>query len=68
MRYTDDYLQDKKPKFSDFRKLSIKDVMELCYCSRRTACRIRKCIKKEFGVEILLYLHYKLYFCEDLAE
>ncbi|RKS98244.1 hypothetical protein BCF58_2385 [Chryseobacterium defluvii] len=51
--------------FQDFRKLSIKDIMFLSECSESTAKRIKKNIIKEFNIKkSLLYIHYKMYYCD----
>lgn len=43
-------------------KLRSKDIAELCFCSVRTADRLKSCMKKLYGVKIVLYKHYLDYF------
>lgn len=52
----------KEKEYPFHYKMRSKDIAELCYCSIRTADRIKSCIKKTYGVKIVLYKHYLDYF------
>lgn len=58
-------MSTQKPPFKDLRKLTTKDIMNLCDMSASSANRLKKKIKLEFKIPIVLYRDFKKYFCED---
>lgn len=51
-------------KYPLYYKMRTKDIAEECFCSIRTADRIKKCIKNLYSIDVVLYRHFLMYFKE----
>lgn len=60
-----DFRTIEKP-MSDFKILTVKDVMNFNECSKNTAIKILKQIRQEYKIKKVLLVHYKLYYCIKL--
>ncbi|KUY26564.1 hypothetical protein [Elizabethkingia ursingii] len=57
---------EKEKQFSDYKKLSLQDVADLCECSVGTAQKIKREIKKDLGIctKYIFYFQFRAYFCQ----
>lgn len=55
-----------KEKYSDYQKLTLRDIAELCVCSEPTAQKIKNEMKSDLGIKTkyIFYFQFKAYFCE----
>ncbi|MCT4302245.1 hypothetical protein HZP23_15500 [Elizabethkingia anophelis] len=56
----------KKKEFSDYKKLSLQDIADLCEFSLSSAQKIKREIKKDLGIntKYIFYFQFKAYFCQ----
>lgn len=56
----------KEKHFSDYKKLSLQDIADLCEFSLSSAQKIKKEIKKDLGIKTkyIFYFQFRAYFCQ----
>lgn len=56
----------KEKQFSDYRKLSIQDIVDLCEFSYSSAKRLKQEIRRDLGIKTkyIFYFQFRAYFCQ----
>lgn len=56
----------KEKQFSDYRKLSIQDIVDLCEFSYSSAKRLKREIRRDLGIKTkyIFYFQFRAYFCQ----
>lgn len=56
----------KEKQFSDYKKLSLQDIADLCECSVSTAKKVKREVIKDLGIKTkyIFYFQFRSYFCQ----